>query len=143
MTDLNGFSIELSTAPAPEEFLPLSPEIGKLPIPASAQLQIVEVLSVPQEHLQRLSAFLLPVAEELEVQLAPWVARAQPLADAWENFFRTVSIDTFTPVSYTHLDVYKRQAQIHAWARDAVAYMSSCGMLQGYQMCIRDSADTA
>ena len=100
VTDLNGFSIELSTAPAPEEFLPLSQEIGKLPIPASAQLQIVEVLSVPQEHLQRLSAFLLPVAEELEVQLAPWVARAQPLADAWENFFRTVSIDTFTQQRY-------------------------------------------
>ncbi|MFR3468813.1 MAG: DUF2436 domain-containing protein [Oscillospiraceae bacterium] len=27
---------------------------------------------------------------------------------------------------------YGDAAQIHAWARDAVAYMSSCGMLQGY-----------
>ena len=50
-------------------------------------MQILEVFSAYDVHLDRVVALLRPVAEALPALLRPWVERAAPLVKQWEEFF--------------------------------------------------------
>ena len=55
-------------------------------------------------------------------ELAEKVFVTRQAVSRWENGETTPNIETLKPVSYTHLDVYKRQYDHHAhsiWALEA------------------------
>lgn len=79
-------SYSLSTA-STEEYTTLAREIGKLAIPQSYQLQLVEAFSTFEAQVDRLAQLLGPLAEQLKPLLEPWVCRAKPLREAWRSFF--------------------------------------------------------
>ena len=77
------------------EFTALSDEIAPLPVPQSYKMQLVEVFSAFDYHVSRVAELLRPVADALEVLLAPWVERATPLMNQWERFFREHGVNEF------------------------------------------------
>jgi len=81
--EINGFSLDFRET---DDFTTLSQEITKLPVPQNYQIQLVDVYSSYDWHLDRVGTLLRPVAERLEPLLAPWVERALPLADEWESY---------------------------------------------------------
>lgn len=68
-------------------FHSLAKEITKLPVPAAFQMQLVEAFSDYEHSLRELAALLQPVIDKLAILLEPWVLKAQPLADQWEEYF--------------------------------------------------------
>ena len=68
-------------------FRSLAREIAKLPLPASFQLQLVEVFTDYKNRLIELMELLRPVIGRLGELLEPWVQRVQPLVAQWEEYF--------------------------------------------------------
>ncbi len=65
----------------------LTKDVSRLPIPTTQQMQLVETMSYYEFYLQRLLTLLRPVMEKLPALLLPWVQRAVPLLQRWEQFF--------------------------------------------------------
>ena len=86
ISGINMFSLGLERAKEPS-FQTLAEEIGDLPVPVKLRMQILEVFSAYDVHLDRVVALLRPVAEALPALLRPWVERAAPLVKQWEEFF--------------------------------------------------------
>ena len=86
ISGINGISLNLTSAEG--EYTTLAWEIGRLPVPQSYQLQLVEVFSAFRWHLDRLMTILRPAAQRLEPLLAPWVEQAIPRAEEWERYLQ-------------------------------------------------------
>ena len=98
----NGYSIygidpfTVNLAPAEDgAFASLSGQIARLPVGASYRMQLVEVFSAFDEHLERVVEILRPVAQALGPLLAPWVEQARDRMAQWEPFFRQNSAEEF------------------------------------------------
>lgn len=104
VSDISGFTLRFEEA---DSFLTLSEEIGKLPIPQSYQIQLVDVYSSYNWHLDRVGAILRPVAERLEPLLAPWVVRAMPLIGEREQ-------ELHEPTVWNSLARNTRLSQVYA-----------------------------
>lgn len=76
-------------------FETLAESIELLPLPQAYQMRLVEVYSAYETHLRQVYQLLLPVTKVLKELLAPWVRRAAPLLDQWEDFFRHNSPQEF------------------------------------------------
>lgn len=84
VTGISSYSLSTTST---EEYTTLAREIGKLAIPQSYQLQLVEAFSTFEAQVDRLAQLLGPLAEKLKPLLEPWVNRAKPLREAWRGFF--------------------------------------------------------
>lgn len=73
------------------QYTTLGQEFGKLPIPASYQVKLVEVFSAFHRHVDRLCDILSPIAQRLKPLLEPWVQQAAPRAEQWREGLRTES----------------------------------------------------
>lgn len=76
-------------------FETLAESIELLPLPQAYQMRLVEVYSNYEAHLRQVYQMLLPVTEMLKELLDPWVRRAAPLLDQWEDFFQHNSPQEF------------------------------------------------
>ncbi len=68
-------------------FLPLTPDVEKLPVPPLYRQKLVEVFSAFPTYMEQLTKVVLPVIRILEPMLTPWVENAAQLAVDWQNFF--------------------------------------------------------
>lgn len=88
----------------PGEFLPLSREIAKLPLPTTYQLQFLDVFSHYGFYIQRLADLLRPVTSKLAELLQPWVLKVQSRLDQWEEYLSEDNVEEFFFKSY-HMKV--------------------------------------
>lgn len=93
-TGMDQYSIGFAHGSA-GEFLPLSWEFDKLPLPTAHQLQLLDVFSHYDWYLQRLVRLLRPVAPNLEELLQPWVFRSQELLKQWEEYLSEDNVEEF------------------------------------------------
>lgn len=68
-------------------FLPLTPDVEKLPVSPLYRQKLVEVFSAFPTYMEQLTKVVLPVIRILEPMLTPWVENAAQLAVDWQNFF--------------------------------------------------------
>lgn len=92
--EIDGFSVSMEPK-ACEDYPSLALELVDLPAPKVYRMQLLEVLSAFDEHLERVAELLRPVAEALPELMAPWVRRAGELVEQWEAFFRAYSAQEF------------------------------------------------
>ncbi len=91
---IGAFSLTVSHS-TDHSFMPLSQELANLPVSQTYRMQLLEVFSAFDEHLNRVANLLAPVVASLRPLLEPWVQRAVPLMDQWQAFFRTNSPQEF------------------------------------------------
>lgn len=74
---------------------PFDNGISRLTAPAQFREKLQAVLASPKEKLDALGALMEPVMEYLRQALAPWVLRAEPMAQAWEDQMRSQPLEDF------------------------------------------------
>jgi len=67
----------------------------KLPLEEDFFLSLLETFSDYAYHMGRLRDIVLPVSRRLRPLLEPFVARAEPLREAWRQFFQETSLEEF------------------------------------------------
>lgn len=102
-------------------FLPLTPDVEKLPVSPLYRQKLVEVFSALPTYMDQLTKVVLPVIRILEPMLAPWVENAAQLAVDWQNFFAQPDMvealqkrwlqGTGTTADYIHLTFRYLQSQ--------------------------------
>ena len=80
---------------AQEKTISLAKELLALQVPELYRLQLLEVFSAFDWHLDRLMALLEPVARRLPALMAPWTEKIPVLAQQWQSFFQTASAQDF------------------------------------------------
>lgn len=103
ITGMDQYSVSFA-AGNPGEFLPLSREIAKLPLPTTYQLQLLDVFSHYGVYIQRLADLLRPVTSKLSELLQPWVLKAQSRLNQWEEYLSEDNVEEFFFQSY-HMKV--------------------------------------
>lgn len=91
---IDGFSLSLEPADASNPMM-LSQGLADLHLPALYQLQLLEVFTAFDEHLERVAAILRPVAAALPELMAPWTRNIPSLKEQWASFFREHSAQEF------------------------------------------------
>lgn len=69
--------------------------IRRLPAPLAFREKLQAVLDHPKEQLEPLAALMEPVTDYLRQALAPWVLRADSMAQAWEDQLRSMTPEQF------------------------------------------------
>ncbi|MGM9641002.1 MAG: winged helix-turn-helix domain-containing protein [Faecousia sp.] len=90
---IDGFTLSLE--PAEGKPMSLAKELSVLQAPELYKMQLLEVFSAFDQHLEQLARLLTPVAEALPELMAPWVKSVSALAKEWETFFRLNSPQEF------------------------------------------------
>jgi len=103
ISGIDQYSVSFATG-NPGEFLPLSREFAKLPLPTTYQLQLLDVFSHYQTYIQRLADLLRPAASRLSELLQPWVMKAQSRLNQWEEYLSEDNVEEFFFQSY-HMKV--------------------------------------
>lgn len=83
---IDGFSLSFEPAPG-GKFLSLARELAALQVPALYRMQLLEVFTAYDQHLERVAELLRPVAAALPSCMAPWTDQIPALAGQWEAFF--------------------------------------------------------
>ena len=83
---IDGFSLSFEPTPG-GKFLSLARELAALQVPALYRMQLLEVFSAYDQHLERVAELLRPVAAALPSYMAPWTDQIPALAGQWEAFF--------------------------------------------------------
>ena len=91
---IDGFSLSLEAAQEGEP-LSLAGELAKLQAPPLYQMQLLEVFTAFDRHLDRVIALLRPVAEALPAYLAPWTGAIPVLTEQWSAFFHSQAAREF------------------------------------------------
>lgn len=91
---INGFSLSLEPAPG-GKLLSLARELTALQVPALYRMQLLEVFSAFDQHLERVAKLLRPVAAALPGCMAPWTGQIPALSEQWETFFQGDSAPEF------------------------------------------------
>lgn len=107
---LDGFTLNLE--PSEGRPLSLAKELSVLQAPELYKMQLLEVFSAFDSHLDQLVRLLTPVAEMLPEEVAPWTRSVSALAKEWEAFFQQNSPQAFflhrarmQDVSIQHLEM--------------------------------------
>ncbi len=94
ITGMDQFSVSFAAGNA-GEFLPMSREIAKLPLPTTYQLQLLDVFSHYGVYIQRLVDLLRPAMSKLSELLQPWVLKAQSRLNQWEEYLSADNVEEF------------------------------------------------
>ncbi len=91
---IDGFSLSFEPAPG-GKLLSLARELTALQVPALYRMQLLEVFSAFDQHLERVAKLLRPVAAALPGCMAPWTGQIPALAGQWETFLQGNSAQEF------------------------------------------------
>ena len=91
---INGFSLSFDPAPAGKLFS-LAREMEDLRIPSLYRMQLLEVFSNFNRHVEQVVEVLRPVASMLPHYLAPWTRQIPDLAEQWNAYFQGNSAKEF------------------------------------------------
>lgn len=91
---INRFSMDIEALPVGPTGS-LASELRKLPVEEDFFLSLLETFSDYSYHMARLREMILPVARRLRPLLEPFVAQAEPLREAWRQFFQETPLADF------------------------------------------------
>ena len=91
---IDGFSLSFEPAPA-GKLLSLARELAALQVPPLYRMQLLEVFSAFDRHLERVVELLRPIAAVLPDYMAPWTRQIPALAEQWDTFFQGNSAQEF------------------------------------------------
>lgn len=93
MKGINRFALDLE--PAADSSATLATELKKLPIEEDFVLTLLEAFSDYDYQMAQLEQLIAPVADRLALLLAPYVEKAEALAETWEEFFQEQPVEAF------------------------------------------------
>ena len=91
---IDGFSLSFEPALA-GKLLSLARELAALQVPPLYRMQLLEVFSAFDRHLERVVELLRPIAAVLPDYMAPWTRQIPALAEQWDTFFQGNSAQEF------------------------------------------------
>ena len=92
---IDGFSLSFEPALA-GKLLSLARELAALQVPPLYRMQLLEVFSAFDRHLERVVELLRPIAAVLPDYMAPWTRQIPALAEQWDTFFRETRPRSFS-----------------------------------------------
>ncbi len=91
---IDGYSLSLNPAPG-RKLLSLSKELAALQVPPLYRMQLLEVMTAFDQHVEQVVELLRPVAAVLPDYMAPWTQQIPSLAERWDDFFHTEAAQEF------------------------------------------------
>lgn len=91
---IDGFSLSFERTGAGKP-LSLAKELSALQVPPLYRMQLLEVFTAFDRHLERVVELLRPVAAVLPDYMTPWTRQIPDLAKLWDTFFQEHSAQEF------------------------------------------------
>lgn len=95
INDINAVGLVIEQQDAQEEPEPLAFQLERLPCTGEAKWQILRALTDFENHVEKLTALIDPIAQRLRTAMEPINRMNEPLLCQWEDYFESHTVDDF------------------------------------------------